>query len=84
METRSNHILVGSVVLALVVAVLAFIIWLSPASGPATQEYDVFFKTAVDGLARGRFFTAREIAAIAAVAVHVNEAGEEVATAGDA
>jgi phospholipid/cholesterol/gamma-HCH transport system substrate-binding protein len=57
METRSNHILVGSVVLALVVAVLAFIIWLSQASGTATKEYDVFFKTAVDGLARGSAVT---------------------------
>src|SRR5688572_23400084 len=57
METRSNHILVGSVVLALVVAVLAFIIWLSQASGAATKEYDVFFKTAVDGLARGSAVT---------------------------
>lgn len=53
METRSNHILVGGVVLTLVVAVLAFIIWLSQASGNATKEYDVFFKQAVDGLAKG-------------------------------
>lgn len=53
METRSNHILVGSVVLALVVAALAFIIWLSQASASDTKEYDIFFKQAVDGLARG-------------------------------
>lgn len=53
METRSNHILVGGVVLALIVAVLAFIIWLSQASGDADKEYDVFFKQAVDGLAKG-------------------------------
>jgi len=53
METRSNHILVGGVVLTLIVAVLAFIIWLSQASGNATKEYDVFFKQAVDGLAKG-------------------------------
>lgn len=57
METRSNHILVGGVVLALVVALLAFIIWLSQASGAATKEYDVFFKTAVDGLAKGSSVT---------------------------
>lgn len=57
METRSNHILVGGVVLALVVALLAFIIWLSQASGRATNEYDVFFKTAVDGLAKGSSVT---------------------------
>lgn len=53
METRSNHILVGGVVLTLIVAVLAFIIWLSQVSGDANKEYDVFFKTAVDGLAKG-------------------------------
>ena len=34
METRSNHILVGGVVLALLVAVLAFIIWLSQMMKP--------------------------------------------------
>jgi phospholipid/cholesterol/gamma-HCH transport system substrate-binding protein len=53
METRSNHILVGGVVLALIVAVLAFIIWLSQASGDDKNEYDIFFNQAVDGLARG-------------------------------
>lgn len=53
METRSNHILVGGVVLALIVAVLGFIIWLSQASGEERNEYDIFFRQAVDGLARG-------------------------------
>jgi phospholipid/cholesterol/gamma-HCH transport system substrate-binding protein len=57
METRSNHILVGGVVLALLVAVLAFIIWLSQASAEDNNEYDVFFKQAVDGLARGSAVT---------------------------
>ena len=53
METRSNHILVGGVVLALIVATLAFIIWLSQVSGEDKKSYDIFFKQAVDGLARG-------------------------------
>ena len=53
METRSNHILVGGVVLALIVDVLAFIIWLSQVSGEERKEYDIFFKQAVDGIARG-------------------------------
>lgn len=53
METRSNHILVGGVVLAMVVALVAFIIWLSQLSGDDTKRYDIFFKQAVDGLARG-------------------------------
>ena len=53
METRSNHILVGGVVLAMVAAVLAFIIWLSQVSGEDNKQYDIFFNQAVDGLARG-------------------------------
>jgi phospholipid/cholesterol/gamma-HCH transport system substrate-binding protein len=53
METRSNHILVGGVVLALIVALLAFIIWLSQAAGDDNKEYDIFFRQAVDGLAKG-------------------------------
>ncbi len=53
METRSNHILVGGVVLAMIAAVLAFIIWLSQVSGDARKEYDIFFRQAVDGLAQG-------------------------------
>ena len=57
METRSNHILVGGVVLAMIVAVLAFIIWLSQAAGEDNNEYDIFFKQAVDGLARGSAVT---------------------------
>ena len=53
METRSNHILVGGIVLAMVVALLGFIIWLSQVSGESKNEYDIFFKQAVDGLAKG-------------------------------
>jgi phospholipid/cholesterol/gamma-HCH transport system substrate-binding protein len=37
----------------MVVALLAFIIWLSQASGETDKEYDVYFKQAVDGLAKG-------------------------------
>jgi phospholipid/cholesterol/gamma-HCH transport system substrate-binding protein len=53
METRSNHILVGGVVLAMIAALLAFIIWLSQVSGEERKEYDIFFRQAVDGLATG-------------------------------
>ncbi len=57
METRSNHVLVGGVVLAMIVAVLAFIIWLSQAAGEDNKEYDIFFRQAVDGLQRGSAVT---------------------------
>ena len=57
METRSNHILVGSVVLALLAAVIIFIIWISQAGGGQDKRYDIFFKDAVDGLATGSAVT---------------------------
>jgi phospholipid/cholesterol/gamma-HCH transport system substrate-binding protein len=53
METRSNHILVGGVVLALLAALVAFIIWLAGLGGGATKEYDIFFRQSVEGLAKG-------------------------------
>jgi phospholipid/cholesterol/gamma-HCH transport system substrate-binding protein len=53
METRSNHVLVGGVVLALLAAMVAFIVWLSGINQGATKQYDIFFKQSVDGLAKG-------------------------------
>jgi phospholipid/cholesterol/gamma-HCH transport system substrate-binding protein len=53
METRSNHVLVGSVVLALIVALLAFTMWLAGFNTVSQNRYDIFFKTSVDGLAKG-------------------------------
>ncbi|ATE63240.1 MlaD family protein [Rhizorhabdus dicambivorans] len=53
METRSNHVLVGGVVLALLIALLAFIVWLAGFNTASIQRYDIFFKTSVDGLAKG-------------------------------
>ena len=57
METRSNHLLVGSVVLGMLVAVVAFIIWLSQAGGDTDKRYDILFNQAVDGLAKGSAVT---------------------------
>jgi phospholipid/cholesterol/gamma-HCH transport system substrate-binding protein len=53
METRSNHILVGGVVLALLAALVAFIIWLAGLGGGRTKEYDIFFTQSVEGLSKG-------------------------------
>lgn len=53
METRSNHVLVGGVVLALLVITLGFLIWMAGFSGPNDQRFDVFFRSSVDGLAKG-------------------------------
>ncbi|HEX9954965.1 MAG TPA: MlaD family protein [Allosphingosinicella sp.] len=57
METRSNHLLVGSVVLAVIIALVGFMIWISQASGGQDKQYDIFFKQAVDGLAKGSAVT---------------------------
>ncbi len=57
METRSNNIFVGSVVLGLLVAIIAFVVWLAGISGGAHKQYDVFFKQAVDGIAKGAAVT---------------------------
>jgi phospholipid/cholesterol/gamma-HCH transport system substrate-binding protein len=57
MENRSNHILVGSVVMGALVAVVLFIIWLSNAGGDQDRHYDILFRQAVDGLAKGSAVT---------------------------
>ncbi|HYZ48319.1 MAG TPA: MlaD family protein [Sphingomonas sp.] len=53
METRSNHILVGSVVLILLAATAIFTVWLARVSDTNQKVYDVFFKQSVEGLAKG-------------------------------
>jgi phospholipid/cholesterol/gamma-HCH transport system substrate-binding protein len=53
METRSNHILVGGVVLALILAVVGFMVWISGRGDGATKEYDIFFSQSVEGLNKG-------------------------------
>lgn len=57
METRSNHVLVGSIVLILLAVLGLFVIWIARLGGPAQKEYDIFFKQSVDGLAKGSAVT---------------------------
>ncbi|WP_298674473.1 MlaD family protein [uncultured Sphingomonas sp.] len=57
METRSNHVLVGSVVLILLAVLALFTVWISRLGGAAEKEYDIFFKQSVDGLAKGSSVT---------------------------
>jgi phospholipid/cholesterol/gamma-HCH transport system substrate-binding protein len=57
METRSNHILVGAVVLGMLVAVVLFVVWLSQAGGDQDKKYDILFSQAVEGLAKGSAVT---------------------------
>lgn len=57
METRSNHVLVGSVVLALLLAVVLAAFWFSRISEGNDEQYDIFFKQSVNGLAKGSSVT---------------------------
>ncbi len=53
METRSNHVLVGSVVLALLAGLLLFIVWLAGLSNTQKQCFDIYFQQGVGGLNKG-------------------------------
>ena len=53
METRSNHILVGVIVLALLAGLLFFTVWVAGLSGSAKKCFDIYFPGDVSGLNRG-------------------------------
>lgn len=53
METRANHLWVGIVFLALLVAAALFFVWLARLGDSDRKEYDIFFQQSVGGLANG-------------------------------
>lgn len=53
METRANHVWVGAVTLLLLAALAAAIIWIARLGQSNQNEYDIFFRQSVDGLAQG-------------------------------
>ena len=53
METRSNHLMVGAVVMALLAALLLFFVWLAGLSNKDTRCFDVYFAQGVGGLNKG-------------------------------
>ena len=53
METRSNHVLVGAVVLILLAVLALFFVWIARVNGGSVKQYDIFFKQSVDGLSKG-------------------------------
>lgn len=57
METRSNHILVGGVVLGLIAALVLFIVWISGINDGKQKQYDIFFQQSVEGLTKGGVVT---------------------------
>jgi phospholipid/cholesterol/gamma-HCH transport system substrate-binding protein len=57
METRSNHVLVGAVVLILLALLAVFTVWIARLGGTDKKQYDIFFRQSVDGLAKGSAVT---------------------------
>ncbi len=53
METRSNYVLVGGVVVVLTVMLFAFVLYLAKFSRGDKNEYDIFYRTSISGLAIG-------------------------------
>jgi len=53
METRANHLWVGAITLGLLIALAAFIVWIARLNQGASNEYDIFYKQSVAGLANG-------------------------------
>lgn len=53
METKANHVWVGAMTLVLLALVAGIVIWIARLSETSQNEYDIFFKQSVDGLAKG-------------------------------
>lgn len=53
MENRSNYVLVGSVVLALLAGLALFIVWIAGLSGNTKRCFDIYFAQGVGGLNKG-------------------------------
>src|SRR4028118_924112 len=53
METRSNQVLVGTVVLALLVGLLFFTVWIVGVNTEQRKCYDIYFSRGVGGLNNG-------------------------------
>ncbi|MEO6256293.1 MAG: MlaD family protein [Sphingomicrobium sp.] len=53
METRSNHVLVGAVVLGMLAGLLLFTVWLTGLSNKKERCFDIYFAQAVGGLNKG-------------------------------
>jgi phospholipid/cholesterol/gamma-HCH transport system substrate-binding protein len=53
METRANHVWVGVVTLLLLALAAGFVVWVARLSEGKQNEYDIFFKQSVEGLAKG-------------------------------
>ncbi len=57
METRANHVWVGAVTLALLLAAAGFFVMLARLGERDNKEYDIFFEQSVGGVANGSTVT---------------------------
>lgn len=57
MENRKPYVLVGAITLLGIVAIFAFVLWLSNFSGERRVPYDIFFRQSVAGLTTGSSVT---------------------------
>lgn len=57
METRSNNVLVGAIVLLLVALTIGAAFWFSRVGDGDRREYDIFFRQSVNGIAKGSSVT---------------------------
>lgn len=53
METKANHVWVGTVTLLLLAAAAFVIVWIARLNEGTQNQYDIFFRQSVDGLAKG-------------------------------
>lgn len=53
METRANHVWVGAITLVLLTLLAGFVMWIARLNQGAQNQYDIFFKQSVAGLAKG-------------------------------
>ncbi|MCA1652941.1 MAG: MlaD family protein [Sphingomicrobium sp.] len=53
METRSNHLLVGTIVLVLLAGALLFTVWLAGLSTKKSNCFDIYFAQGVGGVSKG-------------------------------
>lgn len=78
METRSNQIIVGSVVLGLMVGLVFFLIWLSQPNREGRKSYDILFSQSVGGLSKGAQVTYAGVPVGQVEVVELDERNPEV------
>ena len=77
METRANHLLIGSFVIALVIGVINFVFWMQKGGvDSTTRDYVIYFNGAVNGLSRASqvLFNGIRIGRVQSIAIDEKDA----------